>query len=50
MKNCRGFISDNPMTSVGIAVAAGFELSRLFSRSYIADLIFLFHLFRPSEG
>jgi ElaB/YqjD/DUF883 family membrane-anchored ribosome-binding protein len=33
MKNCRGFISDNPMTSVGIAVAAGFVLSRLFSRS-----------------
>jgi ElaB/YqjD/DUF883 family membrane-anchored ribosome-binding protein len=32
MKNCRGYISDNPMTSVSIAVAAGFLLSRLFSR------------------
>ena len=31
MKNCRGYISDNPMTSVSIAVAAGFLLSRLFS-------------------
>ena len=32
MKNCRGYIKDNPMTSVGIAVAAGFLLSRLLSR------------------
>jgi ElaB/YqjD/DUF883 family membrane-anchored ribosome-binding protein len=32
MKNCRGYISENPMTSVSIAVAAGFVLSRLFSR------------------
>ncbi len=32
MKNCRGYISENPMTSVSIAVAAGFLLSRLFSR------------------
>ena len=32
MKNCRGYISDNPITSVGIAVAAGFLLSRLLSR------------------
>ena len=32
MKNCRGYISDNPMTSVSIAVAAGFVLSRLFIR------------------
>ena len=32
MKSCRGYISDNPITSVGIAVAAGFLLSRLFSR------------------
>ena len=28
MKNCRGYISDNPITSVSIAVAAGFMLSR----------------------
>jgi len=32
MKNCRGYISENPITSVSIAVAAGFVLSRLFSR------------------
>ena len=32
MKNCRGYISENPMTSVSIAVASGFLLSRLFSR------------------
>ena len=32
MKNCRGYISDNPITSVGIAVAAGFLLSRLLIR------------------
>ena len=32
MKNCRGYISDNPITSVTIAVAAGFLLSRLLSR------------------
>jgi len=32
MKNCRGYISDNPITSVSIAAAAGFLLSRLFSR------------------
>ncbi|WP_340124269.1 hypothetical protein [Methylobacter svalbardensis] len=32
MKNCGGYISDNPITSVSIAVAAGFLLSRLFSR------------------
>ncbi|MDD5322466.1 MAG: hypothetical protein PHD43_18015 [Methylococcales bacterium] len=32
MKNCRGYIRENPMTSVSIAVAAGFLLSRLFSR------------------
>ena len=31
MKNCSGFISDNPITTVSIAVAAGFLLSRLFS-------------------
>jgi ElaB/YqjD/DUF883 family membrane-anchored ribosome-binding protein len=32
MKSCRGYISENPMTSVSIAVAAGFLLSRLFNR------------------
>ena len=32
MKNCRGYISENPITSVSIAVAAGFLLSRLISR------------------
>jgi ElaB/YqjD/DUF883 family membrane-anchored ribosome-binding protein len=31
MKNCRGYVSDNPITSLGIAVAAGFLLSRLLS-------------------
>jgi ElaB/YqjD/DUF883 family membrane-anchored ribosome-binding protein len=31
MKNCRGYICDNPITSVSIAVAAGFLLSRLLS-------------------
>ncbi|MFZ2450182.1 MAG: DUF883 domain-containing protein [Methylovulum miyakonense] len=29
--NCRGYIQDNPITSLGIAVAAGFLLSRLVS-------------------
>jgi ElaB/YqjD/DUF883 family membrane-anchored ribosome-binding protein len=32
MKNCRGYISDNPIMSVGIAAATGFLLSRLLSR------------------
>lgn len=32
MKNCRAYIGDYPMTSVGIAAAAGFLLSRLMSR------------------
>ena len=31
MKSCSGFISDNPITAVSIAVAAGFLLSRLVS-------------------
>lgn len=31
MDNCRGYIRDNPITSLGIAVAAGFLLSRLLS-------------------
>ena len=29
IKNCRIYIRDNPMTSVGIAVAAGFILSQV---------------------
>jgi len=29
LNDLRGFIHDNPITSVGIAVAAGFVLSRL---------------------
>jgi ElaB/YqjD/DUF883 family membrane-anchored ribosome-binding protein len=32
MKNCRGYVCDNPMTSLGIAAAAGFVLGRLLSR------------------
>ncbi|TPQ26225.1 DUF883 family protein [Methylomonas sp. HW2-6] len=31
VKNCQGYIRDNPVTSLGIAVAAGFLLSRLLS-------------------
>lgn len=31
MKQCRGYIHDNPITSLGIAAAAGFLLSRLLS-------------------
>ncbi len=31
MKNCHGYINDNPITSLGIAVAVGFLLSRLLS-------------------
>jgi ElaB/YqjD/DUF883 family membrane-anchored ribosome-binding protein len=30
-KNCRGYIQENPVTSLGIAVAGGFLLSRLLS-------------------
>ena len=32
VKNCRGYIRDYPITSVGIAAAAGFLLSRLLSK------------------
>jgi len=32
MENCRGYVRDNPITSLGLAVAAGFLLSRLLSR------------------
>jgi ElaB/YqjD/DUF883 family membrane-anchored ribosome-binding protein len=31
MENARGYTRDNPMVSLGIAVAAGFVLSRLFT-------------------
>ncbi len=31
VKNCRSYVNDNPITSMGIAVAAGFLLSRLLS-------------------
>jgi len=30
-ENCRTYVRDNPVTSLGIAVAAGFLLSRLLS-------------------
>lgn len=31
MENCRVYVRDNPVTSLGIAVAGGFLLSRLLS-------------------
>ncbi len=31
LKNCRSYISKNPATSIGMAVGAGFLLSRLMS-------------------
>lgn len=31
LKNCQGYIRENPITSLGIAVASGFLLSRLLS-------------------
>ncbi|MBU2568788.1 MAG: DUF883 family protein [Gammaproteobacteria bacterium] len=31
LENCRGYVRDNPITSLGIAVAAGFLLSRVIS-------------------
>ena len=31
LKNCQAYIRDNPATSLGIAVATGFLLSRLLS-------------------
>lgn len=31
VEDCRGYIHDNPVTSLGIAVGAGFLLSRLLS-------------------
>jgi ElaB protein len=31
MEQCRGYVRDNPVTALGIAIAAGFLLSRLLS-------------------
>ncbi len=31
LEDCRAYVHDNPITSVGIAVAAGFLLSRVLS-------------------
>lgn len=31
MENCRSYVRDNPITSLGIAAAAGFLLSRVLS-------------------
>jgi ElaB/YqjD/DUF883 family membrane-anchored ribosome-binding protein len=31
MNQCRGYVHDNPITSLGIAATAGFLLSRLLS-------------------
>jgi len=31
MESCRDYVQDNPITSLGIAVAAGFLLSRILS-------------------
>jgi ElaB/YqjD/DUF883 family membrane-anchored ribosome-binding protein len=31
LENCRGYVRDNPITSLGIAAAAGFLLSRILS-------------------
>ena len=31
MESCRGYVQANPITSLGIAVAAGFLLSRVLS-------------------
>ncbi len=31
MESCRGYVQGNPVTSLGIAVAAGFLLSRILS-------------------
>jgi len=31
VENCRGYINENSLTSLGIAVGAGFLLSRLLS-------------------
>ena len=31
VENCRSYVRDNPITSLGLATAAGFLLSRLLS-------------------
>ena len=31
MESCRGYVHDNPITSLGIATAVGFLLSRVLS-------------------
>lgn len=31
MKHCRSYVSDNPMTSLGITLAVGFVLGRLMN-------------------
>jgi ElaB/YqjD/DUF883 family membrane-anchored ribosome-binding protein len=31
VENCRGYVHDNPIISLGLAVGAGFLLSRLLS-------------------
>jgi ElaB/YqjD/DUF883 family membrane-anchored ribosome-binding protein len=31
VKNCRGYLQDNPVAALGIAVGVGFLISRLFS-------------------
>ncbi len=31
MHNCQGYVRDNPVTALGIAVAAGFLISRLLA-------------------
>ena len=31
LENCRGYVREHPLTSLGIAAAAGFLLSRLLS-------------------
>lgn len=33
VKNCSGYVRDQPLVSLGIAVAAGFILSRLLSQN-----------------
>lgn len=32
MKNCRGYVRDHPLTSLGITAAVGFVLGSLLSR------------------
>jgi len=31
LKNCQGYIQDNPVVALGVAVGVGFLISRLFS-------------------